>query len=38
VAMLKLMPDGTYARTCGPPDPDTRTMMEDMRARMRSRR
>src|SRR5437870_3427037 len=39
VAMLKLLPDGTYARTCGPPDPETRTMMEGvMRARMGSRR
>jgi hypothetical protein len=39
VAMLKRMPDGTYERTCGPPDPETRTMMEAvMRARMGSRR
>ena len=39
VASLKLLPDGTYARTCGPPDPETRTMMEGMmRARMGSRR
>ncbi|HEX2658529.1 MAG TPA: hypothetical protein VHU40_09660 [Polyangia bacterium] len=39
VAMLKLMPDGTYSRTCGPPDPETRTMMEGlMRSRMGSRR
>jgi len=35
VAMLKRLPDGTYERTCGPPDPETRTMMEGvMRARM----
>jgi len=39
VAMLKLLPNGTYARTCGPPDPETRTMMEGtMRARRGSRR
>jgi hypothetical protein len=39
VAMLKRLPDGTYERTCGPPDPETRTMMEAvMRARMGSPR
>lgn len=39
VAMLKLMPDGTYSRTCGPPDPETRALMEGvMRSRMGSRR
>ena len=35
VAMLRRQPDGTYERTCGPPDPETRTMMEGM---MRARR
>jgi hypothetical protein len=35
VAMLRRQPDGTYDRTCGPPDPETRTMMEGM---MRARR
>jgi len=35
VVMLKRLPDGSYERTCGPPDPETRTMMEGvMRARM----
>jgi hypothetical protein len=39
VAMLKLLPNGTYARTCGAPDPEARAMMEGvMRTRMGSRR
>ena len=35
VTMLERQADGTYRRRCGPPNPETRAMMENaMRARM----
>lgn len=35
VAMLRRMPDGTFKRVCGPPEPDMRDMIQ---AKMRARR
>jgi hypothetical protein len=35
VAMLRRMPDGSFRRECGPPEPDMREMIQGM---MRARR